>query len=56
VMHQGECWDYLLHLNAEPKRVSAGYLCDLCPLESCSIFPNRPALRPITYSNRFSNG
>lgn len=44
VMRPGDCWDFLLDLDAEPKRVPGGYVCDLCPPESRSVFPNRPAL------------
>jgi hypothetical protein len=44
VMRQGECWDYLLDLNAETKLVPGGYVCDLCPPESRPVFSNRPAL------------
>jgi hypothetical protein len=43
-MHQGDGWDFLLDLDAEPKRVPGGYVCDLCPPESRPVFPNRPAL------------
>ena len=44
VIHQGENWDCILDVNAEPKRVPGGYVCKLCPPESRPIFPNRPAL------------
>lgn len=42
--HEDECWDFLLDVDAEPKRVPGGYVCDLCPPESRPVFPNRPAL------------
>ena len=44
VIHQGENWDCILDVNAEPKRVPGGYVCKLCPPESRPVFPNRPAL------------
>jgi hypothetical protein len=40
VMHQGECWDFLLDVDAEPKRVPGGYVCDFCPPASRFVFPN----------------
>jgi hypothetical protein len=43
-MHQGAFWDFLLDPDSEPKRVPGGYVCDLGPPESRSVFPNRPAL------------
>jgi hypothetical protein len=33
VTHEDECWDFLLSLDAEPKRVQGGYVCDLCPAQ-----------------------
>lgn len=44
VMLEEECWDFLLSLDAEPKRVQGGYVCDLCPRDSRPIFPDRPSL------------
>jgi hypothetical protein len=43
-MHQGACWDFLLDMDTEPRRVPGGYVCDLCPSEPRPVFPNRPAL------------
>jgi hypothetical protein len=43
-MHEQECWDFLLSLDAIPKRAPGGYVCDLCPPESRPVFPDRPAL------------
>ena len=33
-----------LSLEAVPKRVPGGYVCDLCPPGSRPVFPNRPSL------------
>jgi hypothetical protein len=44
VTHEDECWDFLLSLDAEPKRVQSGYICRLCPPDSRPVFPNRPSL------------
>jgi hypothetical protein len=44
VMHRGACWDFLLDVDAEPKRVPGGYVCDLCPPESRPVFRDRLAL------------
>ena len=44
VIHQGENWDCILDVNAEPKRVLGGYVCDVCPPESRPVFQSRPAL------------
>jgi hypothetical protein len=44
VTYEGENWDCILDVNAEPKRVPGGYVCGLCPPESRPVFPSRPAL------------
>ncbi len=45
VIYRDDCWDILLDLDAEPKRVpGGGYICDLCPPEARRVFPDRPAL------------
>jgi hypothetical protein len=42
--YEGDCWDILIDFDAEPKRVSGGYICAVCPPDSRKIFPDRPAL------------
>jgi hypothetical protein len=37
-------WDLLLNLEAEPKRVPGGFVCDLCTLDARRVFLDRPAL------------
>lgn len=49
-------WDFLLSLEASPKRVPGGYVCGLCPPETRPVFPDRPCFGPPNYSSPFSNG
>ena len=44
VMSQGTFWDTILHLDALPKRVPGGYVCDFCEEEYRRIFPSLEAL------------
>jgi hypothetical protein len=37
-------WDILLNLEAEPKRVPGGFVCDLCRPDERQVFANRAAL------------
>jgi hypothetical protein len=43
-MYEDECWDILVEFNAEPKRVSGGYVCEACPPGSPPLFPDRSSL------------
>ena len=44
VIYRDDCWDILLDLDAEPKRVPGGYICDRCFPEAQRVFADRPAL------------
>jgi hypothetical protein len=37
-------WDILLCLDAVPRNVTGGYICECCPPENRTLFPDRPAL------------
>jgi hypothetical protein len=44
VVSQAKYWDTILDLDAIPKRVPAGYVCDLCLAEDRAVFPSLEAL------------
>lgn len=44
VQWQGTYWDSLLSLDALPKRVPSGYVCDLCPEDDRPVFSSPEAI------------
>lgn len=45
VEYAGEFWDFLLSLDAAPRRAAGGgYICACCPPEARRVFPNRQSL------------
>ncbi len=44
VIHEGDCWDLLLSLDAYPKRTRGGFFCADCAPDARAFFPDRPAL------------
>jgi len=54
-IHENNCWDLLLSLDAEPKRArGGGFFCETCPPKARRAFADRPlglrmaAFRPLT--------
>jgi hypothetical protein len=43
-VHDDYSWDILFNVDAEPKRVPDGYVCDLCRPDARQVFADRPAL------------
>lgn len=43
-IHEGEWWDFLLDLDARPKRTGGGVVCEDCTPDTRRVFPDRPAL------------
>lgn len=44
VESQGTYWDTILDLDASPKRIPGGYVCDFCPAQDRPVFPSPEAL------------
>ncbi len=44
-LHADDCWDFLLSLEAEPRRImGGGVVCEACLPEARRVFADRPAL------------
>jgi len=44
-LHGEDCWDFLLSLEAEPRRIlGGGVVCEACLSEARPVFADRPAL------------